>query len=411
MTYIYRMRILLSDGSGLTSRQCARLLAARGHHVGVLSPDPVCLSRFTRATEHVHRVPPYGAAPLAWLDAALATYREHRYDVLFPTQEQVALLAAVPERLAEKGVVTAVPSFAAVRAVQDKVSAHSTLARLAIPEPRTEVFTDAQAAAGWDVFPAFLKTPIGTATSGVERVTSPAELDRALRDLEASGWPPEGVVLQEQADGDLAMVQSVFARGELVAFHANRRTRLGANGGASHKESVDLPDVREHFETLGGDLGWHGALSADVILAAAGAQVIDVNPRLVEPGNAWRSGVDLVGTLLDVALDRTPAPQPTGRAGVRTHQLLLAVLGAAQQGRGRRGVLRELSAARRHRGSYADSTEELTPVHRDRLAPIPVALAVAATLVRPRAWTWFASGSVKAYALTPGAWQEICARS
>jgi len=32
------MRVLLSDGSGLTSRQCAGLLGAAGHRVGVLAP-------------------------------------------------------------------------------------------------------------------------------------------------------------------------------------------------------------------------------------------------------------------------------------------------------------------------------------------------------------------------------------
>ncbi|MGO9077416.1 MAG: hypothetical protein ACLQDY_00005 [Streptosporangiaceae bacterium] len=42
------MRVLLSDGSGLTARQAAGLLANAGHHVEVLSPDPFCLARFTR---------------------------------------------------------------------------------------------------------------------------------------------------------------------------------------------------------------------------------------------------------------------------------------------------------------------------------------------------------------------------
>ena len=69
------MRILLSDGSGLTSRQTAARLAAAGHVVGVLSPEPLALTRFTRTVRHSHRVPVYGTDPLGWLDAALAICR------------------------------------------------------------------------------------------------------------------------------------------------------------------------------------------------------------------------------------------------------------------------------------------------------------------------------------------------
>jgi len=54
---------------------------------------------------------------------------------------------------------------------------------------------------------------------------------------------------------------------------------------------------------------------------------------LVEPVNAYLSGTDLVGMLVEVARCGTARPRTSGardRQGVRTHQLLLAVLGAAQ---------------------------------------------------------------------------------
>ena len=56
------MFVLLSDGAGLTARQCATLLSAAGHRVEALSPDPLCLSRLTRNVRAVHRVPGLGAA-------------------------------------------------------------------------------------------------------------------------------------------------------------------------------------------------------------------------------------------------------------------------------------------------------------------------------------------------------------
>ncbi len=87
------MRILLTDGSGLTARQTANRLAAAGHTVEALTPDPVCLCRFTRHVRKLHRVPAYAPAPFAWLEEALRICRAGRFDVLFPTQEQVAVLS------------------------------------------------------------------------------------------------------------------------------------------------------------------------------------------------------------------------------------------------------------------------------------------------------------------------------
>jgi hypothetical protein len=114
------------------------------------------------------------------------------------------------------------------------------------------------------------------------------------------------------------MCQSVFDHGRMVAFHANLRTGEGANGGASHKQGVDLPGARAWLEVLGADLDWHGALSADVIVSDTGPLFIDINPRLVEPAHAWQSGVDLVGSLLDVA-SGTPSARPDGPASGPTN--------------------------------------------------------------------------------------------
>ncbi len=444
------MKILLSDGSGLTARQVAGRLAESGHQVEVLSPDGLCLCRFTRRVRRVHRVPGYGADPLGWLDVALAVYRASGFDLLFPTQEQVAALAHSAGRLAEAGVRTAVPSFEAVRAVQDKVSASATLRALGIPQPQTAFLGSADDLRAWPSLPVFVKVPIGTATTGVRRLGSAAALRSAAAELEAAGAfaGGGGVVAQEPAAGPLVMAQSVFADGEMVAAHANLRVREGAGGGASHKRSLDEPAaVIKHLESLGRSLRWHGGLSADAILTGAGPVFIDVNPRLVEPGNAWRSGVDLVGALLDVAragppdvaraglpdvaraglpdvaragvpdVARAGVPdvaragrpetQPSGRPGVLTHQLLLAVVGAGAGGRGRRGVAAEIAAALAHAGSYRGSAEELTPVRGDPLAAVPVLAAAAALLIRPALWRRLTAGSVAGYALTPAGWDQL----
>ena len=407
------MLILLSDGAGLTSRQVATVLARAGHRVEALSPRGLCLARMTRHVRRVHDVPPVGRDPHRWLDAALGVAARRGADLLLPVQEQVAVMALGRDRIEAAGLATAVPSFEALAQVQDKVSAYRTLARIGVPQPPAVIAASAAELEDVTGLPVFVKTPIGTASAGVRRVGSREELGRLAEAYErlgvfagGGGTGGGGVLVQQPAAGPLVMVQAVFADGDLVACHACERVREGTAGGASHKRGRPLPRAREQMARLGAALTWHGALSADVIDGPEGPVFIDINPRLVEPANALASGVDLTGALVQVALTGTSRPQPDGTPGVRTHQLLLAVLGTAQRGR-RRDVARELADAALRRGSYRDSREELTPVRGDLLALVPVAVTALATLAWPPAWRRFVGGSAGAYALTPAAWGEL----
>jgi hypothetical protein len=326
------MLILLSDGAGLTARQCATVLSRAGHQVEALSPGGLCLCRVTRHVRRVHRVPAIGRDPFGWLDAALDVGARRHAELLLGVQEQVAVMSLRRDRIQAAGMMTAVPDFGALAQVQDKVSAHRTLTRVGVPQPPAVVATTAAELAAAEL-PAFVKTPIGTASAGVRRVGSRDELRKLAADYERQGLfaAGGGVLVQQPVTGPLVMVQSVFDDGQLVAF--------------------------------------------------------------------------LVQALVDVARGRS-RPQPTGRPGVRTHQLLLAVLGAAQQG-GRRDIARELVNAALRRADYRASQEELTPSRGDPLAALPVAVTALATLVRPVAWQHFTSGSTGAYSLTPAAWAQL----
>ena len=368
-----------------------------------------CSSQFNLGAMALHGQggPKDPAGAVGWLQAAVDVAARRHAEVLLPVQEQVVVMSLARERIEAAGLRTAVPDFGALARVQDKLSAFGTLAEAGLPQPPAVVAASrADLEAAGDL-PAFVKTPVGTASAGVALVRTRTELRELAARYERGGvFAAGGVLVQQPADGPLVMVQSVFRRGELVAFHACQRVREGAGGGASHKLGLDLPEAREHLAALGAVLRWHGALSADVITGRRGVQFIDINPRLVEPVNALASGVDLVRALVEVACTGTSQPQPPGQPGVRTHQLLLAVLGAAQHG-GRREIARELGNALTRRGDYRASREELTPGGGDPLAALPVVLTAAATLVWPAAWQYFTAGSVGAYSLTPAAWQAL----
>jgi glutathione synthase/RimK-type ligase-like ATP-grasp enzyme len=397
------MRILLSEGSGLTSRQVAGRLGSLGHEIEILSSSKLCLTRFTRHVKAVHDVPRFGLDPFGWLAAAERIAGERKADLLFPTQEQVTVLSARRQHLR---VATIVPPFASLARVQDKISAFRTLTAIGAPQPQTFVMTNIDDLLNISTYPVFVKRPVSTASSGVRRATNARELEVAAHEF---GLGPSELIVQTQASGPLAMVQAVANRGRLVAHHACLRVREGVGGGASLKESIVLPGLADMLGRLVAALDWHGGLSMDVIVAGSGPVVIDVNPRLVEPANALAAGVDLVAAMLEAAGDAPAAPRPEGRARVRTRQTLLAILGAAEQRGTRAAVLCEARDAIFARGDYTGSVEELTSVTGDPIAAVPVVAALVALLISPSLWRKFHAGAVGPYAVTPKAWGEILA--
>lgn len=407
------MRVLLTEGSGLTSRQVATHLDRLGHHVEALTSDKLCLTRFTKHVRRLLGAPAYGNDPLLWLERALEAYHSGGFDLLFCTHEQAAVLAHQASRLTDEGVVTAVPSFAAYAKVFDKCAAQETLTELGIPTPRTMVVRSAGELLGCPSYPVFVKQAVGNSSTGVLYVEDADAMVAVVRQFAADGSFDDGVVVQRRVTGPLVMVQAVFADGEMVAFHTNLREAVGAGGSSAIKRSVRMPHIRAQMQKLGAALEWHGALSADVILRDEQPRWIDVNPRLVEPGNAYRAGVDLVAAYVEVARSggvgaaRSAAGAENGVPGRLTHQLLMAVLGAAERGDGRRRVLRELVNGVRRSGPYAGSEEELLPLAGDlRSAVMPVAVS-AALLASPRACKWFTGGATSQYALGAAGWRQL----
>ena len=402
------MRILLTEGAGLTSRQVATQLDGMGHHVAVAVSNPMCLARFTRHVHALLPVPVFGPRPMVWFDHLLAVAKEEEIDLVFPTQEQVAVLSHQLPRLTEAGFATAVPPFASLLQVQDKVSARSTLGRLGISQPRSVVIHDVSALASWTTFPAYVKAPVGTGSTGVARVVDAAGLVAAFSRFEADGAVEDGgVLVQEALAGPFVMAQCVFDAGTLVAFHAVERTEEGANGSASAKSSVAMPRLRWDLAHLGRALRWHGGLSVDAIVMEGRPFVVDVNARLVEPANALAAGTDLVATFLAVATGTYVAPTPPSLGGVRTHQLLMAVLGTAQRSGRRRYVLAEVARSVARRGVYTESVEELLPPHRDWRTMTPLISAIVLLMVKPGLWRLFTDGAVSRYALAPEGWRAL----
>ena len=401
-------RILLSEGSSLSARETITALGLAGRRVEIMSSDPLCLGRFSRFVDHIHPCPAAGADPEGYLTAVLEVLARREIDVLLPTHEQAYLFSAAHHRL-PPGLGTALASFAAFEQVQGKVALTRLLDRLAVPQPRTEVIGSAAELAATRTFPFFVKTDCGTASTAVWRVADDEARGRLGLDLQAAGAFANGVVAQAPVNGALERLQAVFDQGRLVACHAYRQIAEGPGGGDVLKMSVRRPEARDHVARIGAELAWHGALSFDYMLDADSGrpQFIDANPRLVEPMNAWLSGVDLAGALLEVSLGRAPAAQADGREGVVTRLGLMGLMEAARR-RGRRtDILTSMFAMAAGAGRFRGSVEELVPLSHDPLCAIPLGMVLAELLASP-AKAWIIPGrTIEAYSLTPTAMAEI----
>ena len=148
------------------------------------------------------------------------------------------MMSLARERIEAAGPATAVPEWSALAQVQDKVSAFATLTRVGLPQPAAVVAATA----------AELEDAAELGLPGLREGADRDGVGRGLAGHVAGGAAAAGggvrrpgafrrgaagqggVLVQRAVAGPLVMVQSVFARGELVAWHACQagpRGRLG----------------------------------------------------------------------------------------------------------------------------------------------------------------------------------------
>jgi predicted ATP-grasp superfamily ATP-dependent carboligase len=402
------LRVLVAEGSSTSAREAITILGLSGHHVEVCDPSPWCLARFSRFVRKFHRCPGLRTDPAGFLAFVEQRLAVHDFDVLLPTHEQGFLFARVRERF-EGRVGLALPSFESYRMAHSKAGFSRLLVQLNLPQPPTRIVTSAQALRDAIRFPSVIKTSVGTASRGIWFVRHADDLELALRDLDAGDAFADEVLVQDLIAGTTEKAQSVFSRGTLLGFHAYRQLAAGVGGGEAIKQGVSRPSVRAYLEKIGAHLGWHGALSVDVMMPHEGTAplLIDCNPRLVEPMNAYRSGVDLVGLLLRVSQGENSAPLPEGHAGVLTHLAMQALLGCASRGGTRSDILRECARLVTASGPYAGSIEELTPVRLDWFSAVPLGMTAVFLLASPKSAVKLARGGFGAHLLDVGSIRKI----
>jgi hypothetical protein len=251
------VRVLLTEGSSLTSRETITCLGPVGHHLEVLDPNPICLARFSRWVRHVHSCPHAGREPLRYIERLAEVVRRNEIDVVLPTHEQAWLLANAGKLLPDH-VRVALAEAQAFAHVQSKLAFAELLEELGLPQPAWRRVHAAEDLDGL-AFPYWLKSPFSTAGQGVREVVD--ECSRASSLAALLGEAP--LIAQAPAVGRYGQVQGLFDHGRIVAVHTSVQRGRGIGGSAAARLSVDHPAPREHIAVIGEALGWHGGLTLD----------------------------------------------------------------------------------------------------------------------------------------------------
>src|SRR5258708_19347694 len=206
-----RPKILLSEGSSLSSSEAITALGLAGHRVELVSSDPFCLGRFSRFVSRVHRAPASGADPDGYLAKVIEVVKASQIDALLPVQEQAYLFAAARKHL-PSGVGIALADFEAFEQVQSKAGFAELLMRLNVPQPKTELVRSADEFGAMRPFPFFVKAAFGTASTGVWRVADTRQRHPLLLRLPGPNAFAKRILVQAPAIGAPELPQPAFER-------------------------------------------------------------------------------------------------------------------------------------------------------------------------------------------------------
>lgn len=376
------MKILLTEGSSASCRQALWGLG-RNHEVDILDPSPLCQCRFSRLVRRWYRCPSFSREPRAYLAFLVDRLRRGHYDVLLPTHEQVYLLARFQEELRQYAAL-AVPSFEAIELMMGKASFIRVLDQLGLPYPATRIVRDRPGLLEATTFPCFVKLAFSTAGEGVRAIGDRQQLERCADEFQAAGWLDGNaeILVQAPAVGRKRAATAIARHGRILASHCVETRAVGVGGSGMAEVGVDHQEIIQPLQRIAEHFQWHGAICIEYFFEPETGRVelLECNPRIAQSGNAWLSGLNLAELLVDVSLDRPVEPPAPARLGVRSHQGFLVLMAAALNGAGRGELLREIIRARRGKGLYRDSENELSRLGDDWLSVVP-ATAVSALLV------------------------------
>jgi predicted ATP-grasp superfamily ATP-dependent carboligase len=293
------------------------LAALRGLRAGGYAPyagvsrgdEPAARSR---AAAGVVRLPDPFADPDRYVEEAAAAAKRLGIVAVLPGMESSLRALTGREGAFAEEIAVGTSSVEQLERATDKARLEELARRAGLQAPRT-----VEVGAGAVPFPAILKPlrSVEVQPDGSLRMEQVIRVDddAALAAAVATG-PNVAWAVQPYVEGMLAAVSGVAWKGRMLSACHQVSTRIWPPGkGISSFATTVAPDVPRQTGVAGmlRELGWSGIYNVQFILAADGAYVIDLNPRVYGSiGLAIGAGHNLPMWWSDLLLGREPLIRP-----------------------------------------------------------------------------------------------------
>lgn len=301
-----RLKVLLSNAGRRTYLvEFALELARAGYPLEVHVSDCASLSAAMHVGPgvHTHILPPVLENPKAYIAALLSLVEEHRINVLFPLSDLDLLpLAQQKSAFADLGCTVIVGSPQIIACCNDKTQTFTFCQEMGLPTPA--ICLDANGYQG--PYPVFQKHILGSGSSGIKRIDTPADL---------ADFIPGRDMLQPfiaREEFGLDILNSLD--GEFLAVCVKRKLLMRA-GETDKAQIVRDPELEVLGQRISRAFCHIGNLDCDVLRAADGAlYCIDFNPRF---GGGYPTthlaGYNYFEAILDMVRGQTPLLPPSPR--------------------------------------------------------------------------------------------------
>lgn len=306
-------RILVMSEAWQSALACIQSLGQRGHEIHVVGASRPSIHARSSYVRGICRVA--SADPEVVLRQALAYADEQAVDVIIPVSDFDATLAARARETLPGGHRFLVGPQEAVAIARSRNRTIDLCRSLGIRTPRTLFATHetAREMAEELGFPCFLKISGTVASQGVLRLSSRADLRKALARVPAG----TEMQLQEPIAGDFVDVAGFCRAGEVLASFGFRASYDMSMGGVpAHSLLVEDPRLDAILSGIAGALEWSGGLDVDLLATRDGdLAVLEINPRLSGTSVfALKRGLDLPAGYLPDSATASDLACPAERA-------------------------------------------------------------------------------------------------
>lgn len=302
-----RLKVLLSNAGRRTYLvEFALELASAGYPLEVHVSDctPLSAAMHVAPDVHTHILPPVLENPEAYIAALLRLVEEHRINVLFPLSDlDPLLLAQQKAAFADLGCTVIVGSPETISRCNDKTQTFTFCQEMGLPTPT--ICLDASSYQG--PYPALQKHILGSGSSGIKRIDTPADL---------ADFVPGRDMLQPFIAGEEFGLDILNSLDEEFFAVCVKRKLLMRAGETDKAQIVRDSELEALGQSISRAFRHIGNLDCDVLRTADGeVYCIDFNPRF---GGGYPTthfaGYNYFEAILDMVRGQTPRLPPSPRS-------------------------------------------------------------------------------------------------